>query len=374
MNTPVNLADSINLEQFKQKVENNATTADLYPAAVAIESNIPIYDGRLVNENILSEWAQVIGIQGPGVLVIKNAFTDIAAIDAASDVFRQIVHEERAAGLGDADHFAKGGANDRIWNSLQKLCLKAPEIYVRYMANPVIDLVCRAWLGKGYQLTTQVNQVRPGGKAQSPHRDYHLGFMSPEKMLNFPAHVHALAPALTLQGAVAHCDAPVESGTTKLLPYSQRYLPGYMAALRPEFQDYFESHCVQLSLKKGDTVFFNPALFHAAGENRTQDIERMVNLIQVSSAFGRSMESIDRTAMSRAIYPYLAALEPAKRNAVIAATAEGYAFPTNLDRDPPLYGLAPDTQQDVLARAVEEGWEQSRVNTELETHWAKRAP
>jgi len=326
-----------------------------------------------VTESILPEWAAVLG-QGPGVLVIHNAFTDLAAIDAASDVFRQIIADERATGFEQADHFAKGGANDRIWNSLQKLCLRAPEIYVRYMANPVIDLVCRAWLGRGYQVAIQVNQVRPGGKAQTAHRDYHLGFMSPERMLEYPAHVHALSPVLTLQGAVAHCDAPVDSGTTKLLPYSQRYLPGYMAALRPEFQDYFESHCVQLPLRKGDTVFFNPALFHAAGENRTAHIERMVNLIQVSSAFGRSMESVDRTAMSRAIYPYLAALEPAKRHAVIAATAEGYAFPTNLDRDPPLYGLAPETQQDLLARAVEERWEQARVDSELSNQQKKRNP
>jgi len=374
MTIPLNLAERIHIDQFKQDIENKVTTAEICPAAVAIEYNIPIYDAHLITEAVLPEWTQVIGLQGPGVLVIKNAFTDLNAIDKASTVFRQIIAEERAAGLGDADHFAKGGANDRIWNSLQKLCLKAPEVYVRYMANPVIDWVCWAWLGKGYQFTTQVNQVRPGGKAQLPHRDYHLGFMSPEKMLNFPAHVHALAPALTLQGAVAHCDAPVESGTTKLLPYSQRYLPGYMAALRPEFQEYFETHCVQLPLKKGDTVFFNPALFHAAGENRTTDVERMVNLIQVSSAFGRSMESVDRTAMSRAIYPYLAALEPAKRNAVIAATAEGYAFPTNLDRDPPLYGLAPETQQDVLARAVEERWEQTRVDSELSNQQSKRNP
>jgi len=372
MNACPGLAESIDLDAFKSQVEVE-TTREQYPGAVAIAKNIPIYDGTTVSESILPEWAAVLG-QGPGVLVIKRAFTDLAAIDAASAVFRQIIADERAAGLGEADHFAKGGANDRIWNSLQKLCLKAPEIYVRYMANPVIDLVCRAWLGKDYQVATQVNQVRPGGKAQTAHRDYHLGFMSPERMLDYPAHVHALSPVLTLQGAVAHCDAPVESGTTKLLPYSQRYLPGYMAALRPEFQAYFETHCVQLPLAKGDTVFFNPALFHAAGENRTTDIERMVNLIQVSSAFGRSMESIDRTAMSRAIYPYLAALEPSARQAVIAATAEGYAFPTNLDRDPPLYDLAPDTQQDVLARAALEGWEQTRVDAELEAHWDKRTP
>jgi len=362
--------DSVELAQFRQQVE--ATTShESYPGAIAIEKNIPVYDAMAVTDSILPEWGTVLG-QGPGVLVIRNAFTDLAAIDAASDVFRQIIADERASGLEEADHFAKGGANDRIWNSLQKLCLRAPEIYVRYMANPVIDMVSRAWLGKGYQITTQVNQVRPGGKAQTAHRDYHLGFMSPERIQDYPAHVHALSPVLTLQGAVAHCDAPVESGTTKLLPYSQRYLPGYMAALRPEFQEYFETHCIQLPLNKGDTVFFNPALFHAAGENRTTDVERMVNLIQVSSAFGRSMESVDRTSMSRAVYPYLAALDTARRNAVIAATAEGYAFPTNLDRDPPLYGLAPDTQQDLLTRAVAEGWEQARVDSELCNQHTKR--
>jgi len=363
--------ETIDLEQFRHQVEHETTAASC-PGAVAIERNIPVYDGASASPALLPEWAWVIG-QGPGVLIIKQAFTDLAAVDAASEVFLRIIADERAAGLGEADHFAKGGANDRIWNSLQKLCLRAPDIYVRYMANPVIDLVARAWLGPGYQMSTQVNLVHPGGKAQTPHRDYHLGFMSPERMREYPSHVHRyLSPQLTLQGAVAHCDAPVASGTTKLLPYSQQYLPGYIAALRPEFQAYFEQHCVQLPLQKGDCVFFNPALFHAAGANQTTDVQRLVNLIQVSSAFGRSMESVDRSAMVRAIYPYLAALSSAHRHAVIAATAEGYPFPTNLDTDPPLYGLAPDSQQDVLARAVQESWSETRLDAELSRQDSKR--
>ena len=32
-----------------------------------------------------------------------------------------------------------------------------------------------------------------------------------------------MSPVLTLQGAVAHCDMPIESGPTMLLPYSQRF-------------------------------------------------------------------------------------------------------------------------------------------------------
>lgn len=99
----------------------------------------------------------------------------------------------------------------------------------------------------------------------------------------------------------------------------------------------------------------------------------MVNLIQTASAFARHMESLDRTAMARAVYPHLAALSPAGRRAVIAATADGYPFPTNLDTDPPLGGLAPESQQDLLARAVAEGWDQARLDAALDAQGAKRA-
>lgn len=360
----------ISLAAFRSEAETETTMA-MCPSAMAIQKNIPIYDGASVTEAIAPEWAGVIG-QGPGVFVIKRAFADMGAIDSATEAFRAIIAQERAEGIAAGDHFAKAGANDRIWNSLQKLCLHDPAVYARYMANPVIDIACRAWLGPGYQLATQVNQVRPGGKAQAPHRDYHLGFMSPDQMALYPDHIHATGPTLILQGGVAHCDMPVESGTTKLLPHSQRYLHGYIAATRPEFRDYFEAHHVQLPLEKGDAIFFSPALFHAAGENRTADVVRMVNLIQTASAFARHMENLDRTAMVRAVYPHLAALSPEGRRAVIAATADGYPFPTNLDTDPPIGGLAPETQQDLLARAVAEGWDQARLETALEDQARKR--
>jgi ectoine hydroxylase-related dioxygenase (phytanoyl-CoA dioxygenase family) len=239
------------------------------------------------------------------------------------------------------------------------------------MANPVIDLACRSWLGPGYQLATQINQVRPGGKAQQAHRDYHLGFMSPAQMAEYPAHIHKFGPMLILQGGIAHCDMPVESGTTKLLPYSQRYLQGYVAATRPDFREYFEDHYVQLPLEKGDLLFLSPALFHAGGENRSTNISRMVNLVQVASPFAKHMEQLDRTAMSRAIFPHLSKLQPKDRAAVIAATADGYPFPTNLDLDPPIGGLAPPSHQDLLAKAVEESWDQQRLDEAL-TEQAKR--
>src|SRR5262249_22575814 len=154
----------------------------------------------------------------------------------------------------------------------------------------------------------------------------------------FPAQVHALSPALTLQVAIAHVDMPVETGPTLYVPHSQKYAAGYLASHDPAFTAYVEEHHVQLPLGKGDAAFFNPAVLHGAGTNRTSDVRRMANLLQVSSAFGRAMETVETAEICRAVHPVLRRwrAEGADAHAianVVAAAAEGYPFPTNLDLD-----------------------------------------
>jgi ectoine hydroxylase-related dioxygenase (phytanoyl-CoA dioxygenase family) len=170
---------------------------------------------------------------------------------------------------------------------------------------------------------------------------------------------------------------PVESGPTMYLPHSQKYEPGYLAWRLPEFTAYFDEHYVQLPLEKGDAVFFNPALLHAAGHNRSAHVRRMANLLQVSSAFGRAMETADREAMANALFPVL--LRRGREGApeqwlrrVIAACAEGYPFPTDLDLDPPVDGLAPLSQADLLWQAVREGWSPERLRRELRAGAGRR--
>ena len=98
---------------------------------------------------------------------------------------------------------------------------------------------------------------------------------------------------------------PLKAAQHSFLPFSQTFCEGYLAFNRPEFQDYFTRNYVQIPLQKGDLLFLNPAVMHAAGENVSSDIYRMANLLQVSSAFGRAMEAIDRHAMSLELYPAL---------------------------------------------------------------------
>ncbi|OCP10274.1 MULTISPECIES: phytanoyl-CoA dioxygenase family protein [unclassified Ensifer] len=360
--------DACDIEAFRAEVERRTDLSD-YPYAKGCEKNVLIYDSADLiaassdaedRRAVLAEICEVLAT-GPGVAVFKGAFADRTAIDVASGVFDAIIEEQHRTNSGGGDHFAKPGANDRIWNSLEKHCLKAPENFAAYYGNAIIALVSEAWLGPNYQMTAQVNRVNPGGAAQSAHRDYHLGFQTSAVIEQYPVHVHRLSPVLTLQGAVAHCDMPLESGPTLFLPYSQTYVLGYLALNRPEFRAYFDEHHVQLPLAKGDVVFFNPALFHAAGTNRSADIRRVANLLQVSSAFGRAMETVDRLTMSATLYPALKTLladgklTAAEAANAIASCAEGYSFPTNLDRDPPLGGLAPKTQAQLMREALAKG-------------------
>lgn len=361
--------NACDLDDFRALAEKTTTIAD-YPGASSVEKNVLIYEGHAVvtscrskdgRRALLAEICEALG-DGPGVVVFKHAYADTMVIDRASRIFDGIIEDQHRNSAGGGDHFAKPGANDRIWNSLEKHCLADPQNFAEYYGNPIVALASEAWLGPNYQMTAQVNRVNPGGAAQSAHRDYHLGFQTSAAIEQFPVHVHKLSPVLTLQGAVAHCDMPLESGPTLFLPHSQTYVPGYLALQRQDFKDYFEKNHVQLPLEKGDVVFFNPALFHAAGTNRSANIKRVANLLQVSSAFGRAMETVDRVRMSAALFPALKALKAGGKLSdneianAIASCAEGYSFPTNLDRDPPLGGLAPKTQAQLMHEALKGGW------------------
>jgi ectoine hydroxylase-related dioxygenase (phytanoyl-CoA dioxygenase family) len=148
---------------------------------------------------------------------------------------------------------------------------------------------------------------------------------------------------------------------------------GYVAWKRPEFRDFVNEHFIQIALKKGDVSFFNPAVFHAAGTNRTTDVRRMANLFQMNSPFGRAIETVDTKRVCLAIYDELRARVGSGMHvdawlAVVAAASEGYPFPTNLDRDVPLDRLTPPAQSDIMATALLESWPLERFQKELDEY------
>jgi ectoine hydroxylase-related dioxygenase (phytanoyl-CoA dioxygenase family) len=373
-------ADDINIADFDALCSQTVDLGD-YPLASDAQQKILIYSGDALRDvlaagrgaEIRAELARALK-DGPGVLVIQRGYANTDVIDRSTALFREIVADEKAGKSGKGDHF---GNNERIWNVIQKVCERDPELFIDYYSNAMIALVCEAWLGPGYQISAQMNTVKPGNKAQSAHRDYHLGFQSSDVVDQFPAHAQVMSQYLTLQGAIAHGDMPLESGPTRLLPFSQHYEPGYLAYTMPEFVDYFANHAAQLPLRKGDLVFFSPALFHGAGSNASNN-DRVANLIQISSAFGRTMETINTSAMAKRVYPaLLGRVQAGSMGAravhdTVAAVADGYSFPTNLDSDPPIGGNAPQTAQQIMHQALTENWTPEQFNAAIDARDARR--
>jgi ectoine hydroxylase-related dioxygenase (phytanoyl-CoA dioxygenase family) len=157
----------------------------------------------------------------------------------------------------------------------------------------------------------------------------------------------------------------------QFLPFSQTFEAGFIAYRLPEFADFFAQRYVSLELKKGDAVFFNPALFHAAGANATQSFHRVGNLLQVSSPFGKPMETIRTLPILERCWEVLSRRHAAEGfsagvDAFVAAVAEGYPFPTNLDARPPgPDGMAPESEQEVVRRALSSGWDVVKMKEEV---------
>ena len=379
-------------EEFKT-ICSQTTQKSTYPLACEIISNIPIYDLASLEQSLTSttlsslqdEWHHILH-EGPGVYVLRSMYAkQTQTLAATNDAFNAIIAREKTSSIKKGDHFAAGGTNDRIWNSFSKHALQDPHSFVDYYSNPWLAAVSESWLGPAYRITAQVNAVHPGGAAQDTHRDYHLGFQEEEAASRFPAATHIASQFLTLQGAVAHTDMPVQSGPTRFLPFSQTFRAGYLAWRKDEFKRFFQDEYVALPLRLGDGVFFNPALFHAAGANEMGDgFRRVANLLQVSSAFGKPMEMVDSLPVVKGIWELMreryrvaggvagrldpeGCKEQRELRALVQAVAEGYPFPTNLDQRPPApSGMAPESEQDIVLRGLEEGWDTEEIVAALE--------
>src|ERR1700733_3640415 len=186
-------ADSCDLEEFKAQVERSLNRAD-YPFASNVVSNVLVYDGLEARKaaaspesrkELLAEWVDAF-TDGPGIIVIRNAFPEHAAIDKSNAHYWAIIDEERLSNVGGGDHFAKPGANDRIWNALEKLCLRDPAVFASYYGNAIIALVSEAWLGPSYQITSQLNVVNPGGAGRAPRLSSGLPVGGSDRALSRP--------------------------------------------------------------------------------------------------------------------------------------------------------------------------------------------
>ena len=238
--TPFRLTEADGrLEDFAVLVDQTTELVD-YPNAVEVQLDVVVYDSSALRtvlssvegrDEIEAELVHAL-TDGPGVAAFKGAFPDASVVDRATAAFEEIIAAEKASG-GRNDHFAQAGANDRVWNALEKLAVRDPGVFVDYYGTDILALVSTAWLGPGYQIDPLRSMSSVEGEGSGSASGLPLGFLFNEVAAPYPAHMHLLSPVLTLQGAVAHSEMLVESGPTMYLPYfpSVRHrLPGLAPA------------------------------------------------------------------------------------------------------------------------------------------------
>ena len=148
-----------------------------------------------------------------------------------------MIADEEAAGGAAGDHFATPGANDRVWNALEKLAVRDPEAFVDYYANDVIALVS-ARLARPRLPGHLAGQRRPPGRpgaGPAPRLPPRL-----PRQRGRRAVPDARAPALAgahpagRGGALATCRS--RAGRRCTCPTRTSTLPGYLAWRRDDFR------------------------------------------------------------------------------------------------------------------------------------------
>ena len=346
-------AADCSLDDFVAVVDRQTQLSD-YPYADAVERNVLIYGERLRatigtpsgRRAVQTELMRALD-DGPGIVVFKQAFGDLSVVDRATEAFLAQIAAEKAAGVAGGDHFAKPGANDRVWGALDKLAVTRPRGLRRVLRQRRHRTGQRGVARPGLpgHLTGQRGQPRWSGADRAPR---------------LPPRLHGRRRSRPLPGAGAPALARADpAGRGRALRHARRDRPDPLpAATRtstspatsrstcPSSPSTSSRTTPSCRWRRATPRSSTPPCSTARARTVSTTVRRMANLLQVSSPFGRAMESVDRVAMCRALFPVL--LEGKAAGAsdrylenIIAASAEGYAFPTNLDRDQPIGGIAP---------------------------------
>ena len=123
---------------------------------------MPIYDAGAVRARVRADGSdrptrdELAGVlhEGPGIFVLARSF-EPDVVDRATAEFNSMIARQHAEGRQVGDHYAKPGANDRVWNAIEKLAVQAPDVFVDYYANDMVALRALAWLGAVRRATTK---------------------------------------------------------------------------------------------------------------------------------------------------------------------------------------------------------------------------
>ena len=189
----------------------------------------------------MAEWVEAL-TDGPGVVSIRGAFATPGAIDAANaallgDHRRGAAEATSAAAIISPSPAPMTASGTRSKSSACATRTSSPHTTPTRSSRSCRRPGSARAIRSPRSSTSSTPAARPSPCTAT------IIWVSNRlaEIERFPVHVHRLSPVLTLQGAVAHCDMPLESGPTLYLPYLAKLPARLLRLARPEFKDYFNN-------------------------------------------------------------------------------------------------------------------------------------
>ena len=118
----------INLSEFASLCSQTVSLED-YNFSSDIEQRVVIYEGDNIR-SLISTYARSLDLkselhhcikEGPGLVVVRQAFQDVKVIDRATEIFQEIIDEEKTSEKHQGDHFAESGRKRAYLECLTKI-------------------------------------------------------------------------------------------------------------------------------------------------------------------------------------------------------------------------------------------------------------
>ena len=287
---------------------------------------------------------------GPGIVVFKQRLRRPGRGRPRDGGVPGSIDAEKAAGAAGGRPLRQARRQRPGLGCAGQAGRRRPEVFADYYANDVLALVSEAWLGPDYQVTSQVNVVNPGGQAQVAHRDYHLGFMDARSRGPLPGPgPPALARRSPCRARSRTATCPSRPARRSTCPTrsstSPATSPSTSRSSRSTSRSTTSSCRWRRATPRSSTPPCSTAPARTVSTDVTPDGQPAAGVLRVRPRHGDRRPGRDVPGR----VPGAAGEEGGRRVRQATWTtssppsAEGYAFPTNLDRDQPIDGLAPQT-------------------------------
>lgn len=263
------------------------------------ENIVPVYKAEkiiLTDRNLEDDVYQRF-FNDVGACIIRGAFTEDIMEEYNTWSTKMLTESKKDNNSRHPKQQGKFLINDVIG----RMSENNPDLLVKILNNPGLTKVMDILLGFSKIGSCTGHWIEPGGDRQLSHVDYpvHIGsapFWENStykfKKLTTRYQLNKMMPYFSVQALIATDAMDISNGSTEIVPCSHKIENLDLLIHNPKVYQKFEDKFMNVSLEKGDILFFNRGLCHRGGKNLS-DNRRNSLIMQCVWFWGIGQEIID---------------------------------------------------------------------------------